>query len=341
MADDIRSHLILEHSSHADAAALWAVATYRMDLWSIFPKFLINSPERECGKTTFLELIEALVKNPQMAGNVTPSAFFRLIETEQPTYLIDEADITIKNNVELLAIMNAGHRKRTAYKIQNDPDKKNGWVPKKWSLWTPQVIAGIGQQEDTLMSRSICVKLRRKMWNESITEITSEYFESLEELRNHLSNWTSQLNLTDLNWKAPSRGPDRSKDNWKPLFIVAAKVGGGWADKANAAYEELELNSKASKSISMGTELLMDISRIITRRGGEEISAAELRNQLILLEDAEWFQFNGHREITQKWLSNTLKDYGVKTYRTRDANVYLKKDLDELFRRYLPSETQS
>ena len=29
MADDIRSHMILQHSSHADAAALWAVATYR------------------------------------------------------------------------------------------------------------------------------------------------------------------------------------------------------------------------------------------------------------------------------------------------------------------------
>jgi hypothetical protein len=98
MADDIRSHLILEHPSHADAAVLWAVATYRMDLWSIFPKFLISSPERACGKTTFIELLEAIVLKPVMAANVTASSFFRLIEEKQPTFLIDEADLSIKNN---------------------------------------------------------------------------------------------------------------------------------------------------------------------------------------------------------------------------------------------------
>ena len=96
MAEDIRSHMILQHSSHADAAVLWAVATYRMDLWSIFPKFLISSPDKECGKTTFLELLEAIVLKPVMAANVTTSSFFRLIEEVQPTYLIDEADLSIK-----------------------------------------------------------------------------------------------------------------------------------------------------------------------------------------------------------------------------------------------------
>lgn len=339
MADDIRSHLILEHSSHADAAALWAVATYRMDLWSIFPKFLISSPEKECGKTTFLELIEALVLNPVMAANVTASSFFRLIEEMQPTFLIDEADLSIKNNNQLLSLLNASHRKRGAFKINSEVTAKGNWTPKQWSLWTPQVIAGIGQQEDTLMSRSICINLRRKMQNETVKTLVSDYFESLEELRTHLENWTSQINLTDHTWEVPSQGSDRSKDNWKPLFVVAAKAGGGWIDKAHAAYEQLEVSSKASKSISIGTELLIDIRRILARKDVVHIKASELRQELNLLEDSEWYSFNGYKGITQKWLSNKLKGYGVETEKTRNANVYLTNELEELFKRYLPPET--
>ena len=341
MADGIRSHLILEHPSHADAAALWAVATYRMDLWSIFPKFLISSPEKECGKTTFLELLEAIVLKPVMAANVTASSFFRLIEEMQPTFLIDEADLSIKNNNQLLSLFNASHRKRGAFKINSEVTVKGNWTPKQWSLWTPQVIAGIGQQEDTLMSRSICINLRRKMHNETVASVALDYYESLEKLRTHLENWTSQINLTDHTWEVPSQGSDRSKDNWKPLFVVAAKAGGGWIDKAHAAYEQLEVNSKASNSISTGTELLMDIRRILARKDVSKVRASELREELILLEDSEWYSFNNYRGITQKWLSNKLKGYGVETEKTRDANVYLTNELEELFKRYLPPETDS
>ena len=341
MADDIRSHMILQHSSHADAAVLWAVANYRMDLRSIFPKFLISSPEKECGKTTFLELLEAIVLKPVMAANVTASSFFRLIEEMQPTYLIDEADLSIKNNNQLLSLLNASHRKRGAYKIISESNSKGNWTPKQWSLWTPQVIAGIGQQEDTLMSRSICVNLRRKMQNESIKTKRDDYFESLQELRECLESWTSLLTLNDHHWEAPSQGSDRSKDNWKPLFVIAAKVGGGWLEKAHAAYEQLEVNSKASKSISVGTELLIDIRRIVARKDVGQIRASELRQKLNLLEDSEWNSFNDYKGITQKCLSNKLKGYGVETGRTRDASVYLTNELEELFKRYLAPETNS
>ena len=67
-----------------------------------------------------------------------------------------------------------------------------------------------------------------------------------------------------------------------------------------------------------------------------QIKASELKKELILLEDSEWNSFNSLRGITQKWLSNKLKGYGVETEKTRDANVYLTNELEELFKRYLP-----
>lgn len=335
MSNDISKHMILQHQSHANAAAVWAACTFLMDRWTVFPKFYIHSPERECGKTTLLELMEAMVKNPEMAGNVTASAFFRMVELSQPTFLIDEADITLKNNDQLLAIMNASHRRRTAYKILSDPTNTNGWTPKKWSTWTAQVIAGIGDQADTLMSRSICVNLRRKMVNESIETIPSDYFEQKEPLRNYLATWAANAKFDLFAGDLPAGGSDRAKDNWRPLMIVAQQAGGLWPDKIEAAFTVMEVGKQSMKSVAIGTELLADVQRIMIGGHYGEISASELRNKLVWLEDSEWGQINHGREITQKWLSKTLKSYGVETHRKREANVYKFDDLNEAFSRYL------
>jgi len=335
MSDDIQKHMILQHPCHANAAAVWATCTFLMDRWNIFPKFYIHSPERECGKTTLLELMEAMVKNPEMAGNVTASAFFRMVEISQPTFLIDEADITIRNNDQLLAIMNASHRRRTAYKILSDPTNKNGWTPKKWSTWTAQVIAGIGDQADTLMSRSICVNLRRKLISEKVKPVPSNYFEQKQPLRDYLEEWSASVRMEALFGEIPIGGSDRARDNWSSMFAVANEAGGLWPHKIEVAYTEMEVAKQSIKSVSIGTELLSDVRRIINKRSCDEISASELRNQLVWLEDSDWSQANRGKEITQKWLSKTLKSYGAVTHPKRDANVYLKSELDDVFERYL------
>ena len=52
---------------------------------------------------------------------------------------------------------------------------------------------------------------------------------------------------------------------------------------------------------------------------------------------SEWNSFNSFRGITQKWLSNKLKGYGVAS----DANVYLTNELEDIFKRYLPPDSDS
>ena len=51
-----------------------------MDHWTRFPKLLIVSPERECGKTTALEAIEGFVFKGKMASSITAAALTRCIE---------------------------------------------------------------------------------------------------------------------------------------------------------------------------------------------------------------------------------------------------------------------
>ena len=62
----------------------------------------IESPEKRCGKTTLLSVLNKLVHRPVPAANISSPAFFRVIQELQPTLLIDEADtFLVRGNDEL------------------------------------------------------------------------------------------------------------------------------------------------------------------------------------------------------------------------------------------------
>ena len=63
IAEELRRHIVFENETYPDAIALWIVGTYLMDDWILYPKLYIHSPERECGKTSLLCLVEAFSYN--------------------------------------------------------------------------------------------------------------------------------------------------------------------------------------------------------------------------------------------------------------------------------------
>ena len=89
IATALRRHIIFASEFEPDAIALWSLGTYLMNVWQLWPKLYIYSPERECGKTSLLNAVEAFVKNAKVTGSITPSALYRIIQTYQPTILID------------------------------------------------------------------------------------------------------------------------------------------------------------------------------------------------------------------------------------------------------------
>ena len=88
IAEELRRHIVFENDPHAFTISLWITGTYLMDNWGLYPKLYINSPERECGKTSLLCMIEAFAFNARMAASITPSAFYRIIQSEGPTELL-------------------------------------------------------------------------------------------------------------------------------------------------------------------------------------------------------------------------------------------------------------
>ena len=147
-ADDILNNIENYISQHAIlpkgasiAITLWCLATFLIEIFRIFSKLSIISPEKRCGKSTVLDLLEAFCFRSFLTSNTTPAAIFRLIEECQPTLIIDEADTFIAGkSSEMVGIINSGHAKSRAYVIRCDGEDNK---PKRFSTWAPMVFASI------------------------------------------------------------------------------------------------------------------------------------------------------------------------------------------------------
>lgn len=337
MVADIKAHVILQDPSDADAIALWIASSYLMDHWNLFPKLLINSPERACGKSTALQVIEAFVPNGRIASSITAAAVYRFIESCSPTLLIDEADRSLKSNEELNAIINAGHTRRTANKMLSVKTSDGDWSFAEFSLWCPQVIAGIGEFEDTLMSRSIVISLRRKLPREKTRRLFTDYFDNQDHLRHSLKVWAQQAAPLQETLELPDHASDRAKDNWEPLLWTAALAGDRWQERALEAFKVIEINRQKDKVGSLGSELLNDIKQLLLDETAPEIRSEKLLKSLLMNTSEDWNLANSGRPITSKWLANQLKLYGVRPLKRASFNVYLMADFTEAFERYLPA----
>lgn len=102
----------------AETLALWTVHTYAFELRDVSTYLGLESPEKRCGKTTLLTVLSELVNRPVVASNISPPAFFRVIEETRPTLLIDEADTLLQGNDELRGILNSGYSRKTAYVVR-------------------------------------------------------------------------------------------------------------------------------------------------------------------------------------------------------------------------------
>ena len=110
VATVIRRHVVLSDTAR-DAAALWVLHTYLVEVFSISPRLGVLSPTKRCGKTTLLDVLGCLVLRSLPTANVSPAAVFRVIEMYHPTLLVDEADTFIRDSDELRGVLNSGHRK--------------------------------------------------------------------------------------------------------------------------------------------------------------------------------------------------------------------------------------
>lgn len=325
-------HIIMPKDSRL-ALAVWIVASYCYDSFRIFPRIVIHSPEKRCGKTTTMEIVQSLVCKGILASNVSPAAVFRLIEKCQPTLIIDEADSFLKDNEQLRGIINSSHTKSGSFVIRCEGDNNE---PKKYSTWAPIVMGGIKRVADTIEDRSLIVELQRKMPDEKVQRLPVDLNAIEVETRRKLIRWRELYGnlLRSSKPTLPQVGNDRAEDNWFPLFAVAEKASPGIRERLNAAFITME---SKEKSETMGTLLLNDIRKVFADRNVERLWTAGLIRDLVDIEERPWESWKGG--FTSRVLGNMLKDFNV---RSRDIRMngavkkgYQLADFSDPFDRYL------
>jgi hypothetical protein len=328
----------------AEALSLWIVHTYAFHLRDVSTYIGIESPEKRCGKTTLLTVASQLVNRPVVAANISPPAFFRVIEELQPTLLIDEADTFLQSNDELRGILNSGYHKKTAFVVRvanptaaSSPstlDPRPSTLS-RFSSWCPKMIAAIGRLPDTLADRCILIRMERKTSKEECERLRNLEAEPLQRqcARFVLDNAAA---IASANPAIPALN-DRAADIWEPLLAIADLAGGHWPDLARQA--AVGLTARAQDHNPIGS-LLVDIFVQFAINGGERVHTRTLLAGLNASTDRPWAQLRKGRELTDQWLSQQLRPYGIRprTFRIEgeQAKGYLMEDCLDVFRRYIP-----
>src|SRR5213075_906154 len=90
----LRNRFVILPPWAADTIALWVLHTYAFKLRDVRTYLGIESPIKRCGKTTLLTVLSEVANRVIASSNISSPAFFRVIEEEQPTLLIDESRYT-------------------------------------------------------------------------------------------------------------------------------------------------------------------------------------------------------------------------------------------------------
>jgi hypothetical protein len=339
------AHLALPEGA-ATTLAVWTLYTYVFDAFVISPILGITSPEKGCGKTTLLSVLQMLVPKPLPASNLTPATVFRTIERYQPTLLVDEADTFLPLRQELIGILNSGHC-RFGASVPRLVPSGDSYEPQMFSTWSPKAIALIGKLPPTLDDRSIEIPLRRKLPGEEVVPLRLDWVAPYEPLRQKSARWSKDnMNLLrNPNPRMPAWLVNRRADNWIPLFAVADRVGGAWPKEIRRAAELL--TKFAGDDTSENTRLLLDLKRIFGETEETKIASNAIVTQLNRLEESPWSEMNMGKGITPANLAKRLRPFGVKPGdvwigRTegKTQKGYRREDLEDAFRRYLPGEGQ-
>jgi hypothetical protein len=318
-----------------------------MDAWESTPRLAFLSPEPGSGKTRALELTETLVPRPVEAVNVTSAYLFRKISDPDglPTVLHDEIDTVFgpraKDHEEIRGAINAGHRRGAS--AGRCVVKGRLIETEELPAFCAVAIAGLGNLPDTILSRSVIIRMRRRGPSEEVEPYRRRvHAPEGYQLRDRLAAWATQIRTTlDTYPPMPSGITDRNADVWESLLSVADAVGGPWPDRARVSAVSLVSDALVGQP-SLGLRLLGDLRTVFGDR--DAMWTVEILVALVDLEESPWGDLKG-KPLDARRLAHLLRPYGVVSKQVRlgekSQKGYTKDNLWDSWSRYLTSDDAS
>ncbi|PWI43184.1 DUF3631 domain-containing protein [Streptomyces sp. ICBB 8177] len=335
------------------AVTLWDAHAHLIDAFDGTARLAFLSPEPGSGKSRALEIVETLTPRAVTTVNASANALFRLVEADggTPTLLFDEIDTVFGpkagGNEEVRGFLNSGYRRgaKSLRCVGDGSNQSTEW----FSSFCAVAMAGLGSLPDTILTRSVIIRMRKKAPNEKAEPYRRRVHEKQgHALRDRLAEWAATVHdqVAEAWPEMPEGVSDRPADVWEPLLAVADAAGGHWPERARAACVELIKAAGEGNEASLGVRLLTDL-RDKVFCGADRMPTAAILEVLHRLDDAPWADLNDDgKPLTARGLSKLLSQYvrpDNTPIRPRGIRVgsgtpkgYYAEDLTDAWARYCP-----
>jgi hypothetical protein len=156
------------------------------------------------GKTRHIDIVGSLCRKPlSVAGGVSESFIFRMIDAHMPTLIINEFDtLDTSDQATLTSMLNNGFEKGH-YIAKSEGEGKN-IKPRLWSPFGPKLFSTLQRfKSDALESRILrnnCLEFPKDLRNNYSIELPTELHEWVQEIQNKLLGFRlthiAELNAT-------------------------------------------------------------------------------------------------------------------------------------------------
>jgi hypothetical protein len=192
------------------------------------PRLAFLSAFPGSGKSRALEASSALVC--RLVSTVNPSANYLYRKAGDvmgpPTVLFDEIDVFFgpkaREHEDIRGFINAGHRKGATYGRCRVVG--NSVVTEDSPCYAAVMMAGLGWLPDTVLSRSVIIRMRKRLKTEKISEFrVRTSIPEGQKIGEQLAAWARSVfdDAAAARPAMPEGVEDRQADCWEPLLVVA------------------------------------------------------------------------------------------------------------------------
>ncbi len=343
----IERHVILPCEEVATAVALWVLLAWVLAAFDVAPYLAVLSPTMRAGKSRLLEALVHLTPRPWLVVQPSPAALFRKVAADTPELLIDEGEAlwskAAGESAEALrGMLNAGHRRgmKVARVVGNGPRMK----VVEFETFCMKVVAAIGTLPQTILDRSIILRLKRATPAEVAPVRGRRHRDAVAEavpIRDALAAW-AEAAMPRLQEAAPPAVPPeldgRAQDLWEPLLAVAAECSDavyayGW--KAALVLSGVEAREDDSPRL----RLLRDVQRVFQEHQTDRFGSVGLIDALCLDDSSPWGDWAHGKRITPQALAGLLRPFDIRPVGIRIGQTtprgYRLEDFADAFGRYL------
>jgi len=313
LLNDIHKHrrrYVIIHDEHgAVATTLWTPMSWvHNEIATHSPTLLITSADDEgnAAKTLLCSYLQYQTPRGKMVTDPSGASFFRMIDRNHPTLIIDNAENLFKRKKVLIDLLAASWTRGVPVTRQ-----EHG-VTVEYDVFCPKIIgaiAGLNFLPPNAMGRAIHFGMLPKLASETVEEFRYADDAELLTLRQKLARFAfdSAERLRNANVELPEGFDNRLRDNWKLMFAIADLAGGSWPKRIRAAAVKL---TKQYYEPSVGRQCLSLFVELFQRSEYDGIVLSGwAHKQFIADPTSVWVNYKGKGPITQLGIANILAGY--------------------------------